>query len=51
MQREATILRREHGGGLSYVEDAEVEDVDDEVRDRPRWEVEEAICRCRVDLA
>ncbi len=40
MHREATILRREHGGGLSYMEGAKVED---EVREREGGEVEEAM--------
>lgn len=40
LHREATILRREHGGGLSYMEGAEVED---EVREREDGEVEEAM--------
>lgn len=40
MHREATILRREHGGGLSYLEGA---DVEDEVRERKGGEVEEAM--------
>lgn len=40
MHREATILRREHGGGLSNMEVAEVED---EVREREGGEVEEVM--------
>ncbi len=40
MHREATILRREHGGGLSNMEGAEAED---EVREREGGEVEEVM--------
>lgn len=41
MHREATILRREQGGGLSYMEGALEEE--DEVRERASGEVEDAI--------
>ena len=43
LHREAIILRREHGGGLSYIESAETEEVEEDVRDLEDIGVEEAM--------